>query len=358
VLRPFTYAIGTFIGIGVLILPTLFQQAGLLVATATLCLAALLLGLLTFVVTDLIKITDSNLPKAVETFTERGKPLVRIFLAIFTYGALTAYVLGAGSQMSVFLGGGARYWGALFFMLAALPVIQGHHFSTSVSLYLSLALLLVLAFLIPLNTQAAAQVVPAAGDLATIPFLLSTAIFALFGHFSLYELHHMLKSDKDRYTVFFGAFFLCLLLYLAYALTSSSVGPMGPLSTVSLLFYHTGVPAIIVSLVAVLAFYTSFVTISSTFLKSLSKSIQTGGALAVLFFPPALLYLLIQRYNLMSLTQLVARFCGVGILLFSVLACLAHFRASRKYETTLPGWVSISLGLLFSAVAAFNIFPI
>jgi len=365
VLLPFAFAIATFIGMGVLLLPLLFQQTGLILGTGVLCLAALLMALLAFIVLDLIKLAKKDLPSSIEAFLTKGlQPLVRISLAVFTYGALVAYVIGAGEQLSALLGGGAQYWGTLFFVLAALLVIRKGKLSASVSMYLTLALLVVLAILIPANLLVASYPVPALTGWTSVPFLLSISIFALFGHFAMYELYHLLPRDRDRYSAFFGAFFLSFLLYVAYALSAASVGPMGPLSTVSLLFYHGPVLRVVMSLVAVLAFYTSFVSVSNSFIHPITQVAKSenhaGAALALLFFPAAFLYVLVHTYQLMTLTELVARFCGVGILLFAVLACLAHFRAARKFpaQTRTPGWLSIALAFIFSAITAFNIFPL
>ena len=135
---------------------------------------------------------------------------------------------------------------------------------------------------------------------------------------------------------------------------------MSDLSTVSLLFYHSGIPAFIISFVAILAFYTSFVNISESFINPLKKQLPSGGVLSFLFFPTAILYILIRQYHIMNLSQLVARFCGVGILGFAVMACVAHFRASKKFpkKVTTPAWLSLSLAVIFMTIAAFNILPL
>ncbi|MBR9681599.1 MAG: hypothetical protein GOV00_02240, partial [Candidatus Altiarchaeota archaeon] len=89
-----------------------------------------------------------------------------------------------------------------------------------------------------------------------------------------------------------------------------------------------------------------------------ATGINSGSALSLLFFPTAVLYILIRQYGIMSLMELVARFCGVGILIFSVMACVAHFRMAKKTKTTLPGWLSAVLAFIFAGIAAFNILPL
>ncbi|MBR9681534.1 MAG: hypothetical protein GOV00_01910, partial [Candidatus Altiarchaeota archaeon] len=268
-LKPFTYAIGTFIGIGVLVLPFLFQEVGVILATFGLLAAAFLLLLLGFIVFDLVGKTKKDLPSSVEEFLTWSKPLVRVSLAVFTYGALVAYVMGAGQQLFALFGGQIQYWGTLFFVLAAWPVIQNSHIFDRVAIYLSLALLFVIALLVPFNMAALNVSVPAFGSWAAFPFLLSVSIFALFGHPSIYEITKMRKKESEARYNFFGAFFVALLVYLAYAITSVSVGPMSDLSTVSLLFYHSSGIGYVISLVAILAFYTSFVNISEAFMNSI-----------------------------------------------------------------------------------------
>lgn len=359
--QPFTYAVGTFIGIGVLILPMLFQQAGIILGTAGLLFSALLLLFLAFIVMDLIRLAKKDLPGSVEQYLGWGRPLVRISLAVFTYGALVAYVVGAGSQMAALAGGmGAQYWGALFFVLAAIPVLQDSRTFGKLAVYLSVVLLLTLALLIPMNISASAFSPPAFGSWTVVPFLLSVSIFSLFGHTSIHRISRMCGKEQEMKAKFFGAFFLSLIIYLFYTTTSSSVGPMGDLSTVSLLFYYGPFIRTLITLVAVLAFYTSFVNISLDFVKPLeaSRRMQSGAALSLLFFPTAVLYVLVHQFGIMTLAELVARFCGVGIVIFAMTACVAHSRASRKHKTAIPGWLSAVLAFVFVAVAAFNILPV
>lgn len=351
------YMVSSLFGIGVLLLPHLVQQVGVGYFIALLTLVAVPMNLAAYVVLELIQITGDDIEGSIRTFLGEWGKLATASLGVFTYAALAAYVLAAGDQLSAWLGGPANYWSALFFVLAALPAIGGITLAATTSTYLSMFLVAVLLFVVPINLKFDSLVLPAYGSLAQAPLLLVLAAFALAGHFSIYQVHRFVREERSNLVVFFSAFAFAFLSYLAFGITTAAVSPdLAQLSTATLAAIYPPFYALLVSAVAVLAFYTSFVTVAHSFIKMFDEFVSRQALYAVLLFPIALLYVAVRSYGLLSLTSLVGKVGGSSLLLFLALACAAHYRASQKWKTKFPRDASAALGAFFALLALTGLF--
>lgn len=351
------YMVSSLFGIGVLLLPHLVQQVGVGYFIALLTLVAIPMNLAAYVVLELIQITGDDVEGSIRSFLGKWGKLATASLGVFTYAALTAYVLAAGDQLSAWLGGPANYWSSLFFVLAALPAIGGITLAATTSTYLSMFLVAVLMFVIPINLKFDTLALPVYGNLEQAPLLLVLGAFALAGHFSIYQVHRFVRDERSNLVVFFASFAFAYLSYLAFGVTTAAVSPaLSELSTATLARIYPPFYALLVSAVAVLAFYTSFVTVAHSFIKMFDEFVSRQALYAVLLFPIALLYVMVRNYGLLTLTTLVGKLGGVSLLLFLALACAAHYRASLKWKTRFPRKASLALGSFFAFLALIGLF--
>ncbi len=351
------YMISYLFGVGLLLLPELVQQIGIGYFLIGMTGVAITLNLAAYVILELIEITGEDVENSVKAFLGKAGNLIPALLGVFTYSALTAYVVAAGDQLSAWLGGDPRYWSALFFILAAIPVVKGLTAAANLSMYLSFFLISVLLFIIPINLKYDYIVPPIYGNVSAIPLFLTLAVFALAGHLAVREVYNFVRDEKKSLQIFFWSFAFAFLTYLAFGITTSAVAPnISGLSTATLVKIYPPFYSLLISVVAVLAFYTSFVAISHSFIKSFEKYTSKKSIYSLLLFPIAILYMMIRDFNLFSLTTLVGRVGGVSFLIFLSLACFAHFKASKKWKVKLSPYLTLPLSVIFGLTALIGLF--
>lgn len=351
------YMVSSLFGIGVLLLPQLIQQIGIGYFIILLTAVAVVMNLAAYVILELIQITGEDVEGSVKAFLGKYGKLSTAALGVFAYSALTAYVLAAGNQLSAWLGGLPNYWSSLFFVLAAIPAVGGLTLAAATSTYLSLFLVAVLLFVIPINLKFDSLIPPFYGNLSAAPLFIMLAAFALAGHFSIYEVHRLVRDEKSNIVVFFASFAFTYLAYIAFGITTSAVSPvLAQLSTVTLAQIYPPFYALLVSVVAVLAFYTSFVVVAHSFIKTFESYVSRKSLYAILLMPIAVLYLFVRYYGILSLTTLVGKLGGVSLLLFLALACFSHYNAGKKFRMKFPRSASLGLGILMSLFAVIGAF--
>ncbi len=340
---------GITVGLGMLLLPYIFQRAGVVLSTAVLALVAVLLVPVAFIINDLIRITGKDINGAVAVLYGRYYPLLS--LTLFTYGALTAYTIAAGDQLFAWLGGDPRYWSTAFFLMATFPFAFNYSLSRKIQLYFTSALFFLLIMLLPQSISHASVPVPAIGSLRYVPLLLAVGVFSLFGHSAIKSLRDRL-GEKQALQLFFVGYLVAFVFYVVYGMTSASaVENIALISTASLLSVYTPAMQFLLSLIAVLAFYTSFYSISREWLGYTRRFLKGSGQYVFLFFPVALLYLAVRSFHELTVLDLVARVGAFGIFTYISFACIAHYRASRKRATSIPGELSAALAVLFALLS-------
>jgi len=353
-LKHLAEVIGYTVGLGMLLLPFLFQKTGVVIGVAVISFISLLLIPLAFIFADLLRISR-DIDSAISSLTLPWVPYVA--KTLFTYGALTAYIIAAGDQLFAWLGGDPRYWSTIFFVFAIIPLFFPS-LSTDIQFYLTTALFALLFFLIPENALHTSIAVPPILSLRYLPLLASVSLFALFGHYSIGRLRREMDEVKSL-QVFFAGFFLVYIFYVLYPLTASYTLPkMGVISTASLLQIYPPQVDFILSFAAILAFYTSFYSIGRDWLEDCLKITKRNAAYALLFIPVAFLYLLVRRFHLLTVLDLVARIASSGIFLVVISAAVAHYRASKRIKTSIPGKISLLLAFIFAILSISCFLPL
>lgn len=344
------YMISSLFGVGVLLLPSLLQQVGVINFFLGLTSMAFLLLFSAYIVLELIEVANSNVEEAVRTILGKWGIFSTSLHGVFTYSALTAYVLAAGDQLAAWLGGDPHYWSAFFFVLAVIPALGGLNLAALTVTYLSMFLIAMVLFVIPVNLNFASIPVPVSGTFFSFPLFLTIAAFALAGHFSVYELHKLVKDETSNIRIFFAAFGFSFLVYALYSVTAAGVGKMADLSSSTLAQVYPPFYSLLISIVALLAFYTSFVAVSHSFVKMFERKAPKRAIYALMLIPIALLYMAVREYHVFTLINLVGRIGGVSLLWFLALASFAHYKAAKRWKTRIPkplsGFVGVSLFLI------------
>ncbi len=347
------YAVSSMFGIGILVLPYLFQLLGVLPSLVLLTFISLLLNLATYAILELIEISSDDVVASVAQHSGQRELTLALF-GMFVYSALTAYVVASGDQLAAFFGGDPHYWSAVFFALAFLLAIRGLSRISVIATYISLFLVTTVLFMIPVNLNYDSLLIPWSGHLSLSPLFLAVAAFALSVHFTIYDIHRLLRDEKSNIVVLFAAFAFAFLVYAAFGLTTAAVAPLSQLSTVSLVTAYPPFYALLITVIALAAFYTSFISLSNSFISAFRDYIHHRTIYALLMVPVALLYLLVRQLSLLDLVALVGRLGGASLLLFLALAMHAHFRASGQWKLSFPPVLSriLSLAFLVLGVAA------
>jgi amino acid permease len=256
-------AISTTIGAGVLGLPKalyLVGPVGILIGV----LVAFSLLLSAMMLSDLLRGEKKpiQLPALLSRILGDGwKYFVYMTLIFSMYGALSAYLIGFGSQLNAVAGTPELYGGFVLFALCGYLIFRGTRMVERIDLPLAAALVLFLVVLSGVNVTHFAGFHFNSVDTGNLLKFTGTMLFALFGLNVVPEINFLSKGKASR--VYAISTFLCLLLYLGFAFTT--VGVLGPettdLGTLGLALHYGGIYNILISLFTVTALFTSFLGI-------------------------------------------------------------------------------------------------
>ncbi|MBR9679618.1 MAG: hypothetical protein GOU99_01045 [Candidatus Altiarchaeota archaeon] len=347
-LKAIGLVVSNLVGIGLILLPYLFQQSGLFPALLIMSAVAILLNIFSYVLLDLI---DTKGMLANIEAKLKYKQLVPLSLLLVSVGAMASYIFASGQQLFAWLNIDPHYGSALFFVLAALLILWD--FGLSVEMSMNLGLLLMLALLVSMGVSTGLSVCQNCifGTEFNPILLISVSAFALFGHFAMPQVIKLAGSKEAAKQAFFSGFFLAFIFYVLYGTLISTVAIVEPVSTASLALIFPPALAALISLTALLAFYTSFIGIGVStvhLIRDEMKMPKKASVILVLLLP-ALLYISVREYALLSIIELVGKFGGGGVLLFSALVCYAHSKSDT--EKSIPSIVSKTLFFLFLTAA-------
>lgn len=256
-------AVSTTIGAGVLGLPKalyLVGPTGVFIGV----IVAFFLLLSAMMLSDMLQREKKpiQLPALLSKILgEKWKYFVYMTLIFSMYGALSAYLIGFGSQLNALTGTPDLYSGIALFALCGYLVYKGTKVIEKIDLPLAGALVIFLIILSGINItnfSGFSFITPETGNLLTFT---GTMLFALFGLNVLPEINFLSKGKTSR--VYAISTLLCLVLYLGFAFTT--VGVLGPettdLGTRGLALHYGGLYNPLISIFTITALFTSFLGI-------------------------------------------------------------------------------------------------
>ena len=140
------------IGAGVIALPFVVAKAGFLTGVLVIIVLGLLMILVNLYLGEILLRTRirHQISGLAEIYLGKiGKPFMMIFNALSLYGALVAYIIGAGASLHGIFGGNELIFSIIFFILLSIVIFFGINFFAKVEFILNplkIIFLLVLVF--------------------------------------------------------------------------------------------------------------------------------------------------------------------------------------------------------------------
>jgi len=192
---------GTIIGAGIFAIPYVIAKAGLWTGLLIVLIVGGVMLLVNLMLGEVILRTHDHhqLSGLAEKYLgKKGKHLMAMSMLVGVYGALVAYIIGAGESFAVLFGGSPGVWSAIFFLIMSLLLLKGIKVLTKAEGALAIAkALLFLGVIIVLFTQPLKYDGLASFNLGSIMLPFGVVLFAFLGTAAVPEVEEgMHKSRK------------------------------------------------------------------------------------------------------------------------------------------------------------------
>ncbi len=270
-----TTLIGTIVGAGILAIPYVVAQSGFLfglIITIALGLSLLLVNLMAGEMVLRTK-KQHQLTGYAEKYLGRwGKRLMMFSMAFSIYGALTAYLIGEGEALkAIFHWGDPLWYSIIFFMIVFVIIYRGIKAAGKVELILIVLLFVIVVFIGIMSYDNIRIDNLTTVDLTKFFVPYGVILFALMGFPAVPEMQEVLEAEKRKMkkAIIIGSM-IPIILYIFFAFVVIGIiglenfellEPNQQIATVALSIYSSPVLGIFANLIAILAMFTSFLTL-------------------------------------------------------------------------------------------------
>jgi tyrosine-specific transport protein len=270
-----TTLIGTVVGAGILGIPYVVAKAGIIYGALLMLLLGFGYLLINLFVGEIVLRTKTQhqLPGYVGKYLGIwGKRLMTLSVLIGAYGALTAYLIGEGATLySIFQFGTPLMYSLIFFVITVYIIYRGVKATGKAELVLISLLFLIIILIGVFSFQKIEFQHLAYMNLGQILVPYGVILFAFLGLPSIPEMQEELGKDKKlmKKAIIIGSL-TPILLYVVFSVVIigivglsnfEALGPNERIATIALSVYSHPVMGIFANLLAVLAMFTSFLTI-------------------------------------------------------------------------------------------------
>lgn len=355
---------GTTIGAGVLAIPYAVYNAGYWVGILYLAILGIVVTMLNLMLGEIVLRTKKNLPipELIKLYLGRkGYLLALISLFIIIYGALTAYLRAAGDIMNNLIPAASFNWAVVFFAISAYFIIKGLKFVSKwevvfvIGMFLIVATLWMKAIVAQSIDWTQFRLEPFSSFGNTIqPY--GIILFSYFGVIAIPQMKAIFS--KQNYNQLESAIKISnlIIIFIYSVFVSLLIGVTGqnidPLAIVSLGNALGGQALLIISIFALLAIITTFISMGLAMIESYTNFTKIKRNIAVILtvFPPISLLLL----DWAQFNTLIQYAGGVGASILAILIVLTFWRSkvvgelAPAYSLGHLKWVGISMIVLFS----------
>ncbi len=364
-----TTLIGTIVGAGILGIPYVIAKAGFLYGLILLVLIGGAFIFLNLFTGEIVLRTKSQhqLPGYAGKYLGAwGKRLMTFSLVFIVYGALTAYLIGEGQVLKAIFGGGNPLLYTLaFFLITAYIIRRGVKATGKAELFL-IAILVVVIILIGVFSFNNIDAHNLKGwDISMLFIPYGVILFSFMGSPAVPEMQEELGKDKKKLkkAIIIGSV-IPIALYIIFTIVIVGIigleqfellSPNERIATVALSVFSHRILGIFANILAVLAMFTSFLTLGTAMVESYSfdYGIPRGISFLLTLSPPLLI-------ALFDLTTFIAALGVTGAVaggLEGILIILSYWKAKRlgdrKPEYTLSN--HFILGTILIAMFLFGI---
>ncbi len=372
-----TLLMGTTIGAGILGIPYAVAKAGVLYGFVLIVILGLAFLFLNLFLGEIVLRTKEQhqLPGYAEKYLGRwGKRIMAFSMFIGLYGALTAYLIGEGTALQALFKFGTPFWYILlFFVIVSGIIYLGIKATGNAELILISLLFLVVAIIAIFSYTHLQPDNFTSFNLAYAFLPYGVILFAYIGLPAIPELREELEQKLHRMknAIIIGSL-LPIFLYVVF--TFFIVGIVGTeqfellqpnerIATVALSIYSIPILGIFANILAVLAMFTSFLTIGLALVEIYQY--DYGLRRRTAFFLAVSLPLFIALLNLTTFIEVLgitgAIAGGLGGMLIVLMYWKAKGLGDRTPEYSLPrlpllGWLLITFFALGIAYQLWLVF--
>ncbi len=357
---------GMIIGAGVLGIPYVVAQTGLIPGLFYIIVLGLIMMFLNLMVGEIAIRTNEELqlPGFAGKYLGKWAKILMSFIIIFSgYGVLLAYIIGEGEVLSALFGGPADYWSVLFWFFGSLMIWLGLQTIKKVQKYLSSIVIFIIIglslFLFKkFNFETLTYFNPAN---IFLPF--GVVLFALHATPAIVEAHALLPGSQKHFkkAIIIGSL-IPMVVYMVFVL--AAVGFNGQsiteVATVGLSRQFGPFFAFIVNIFAAIAMGTCFMGFGTALKQTLVWDHKINNYLAdiAVIFIPILIFALGAR-SFIGVLEIVG---GLFVSVESILLVLIYAAAKKKGD--LPAdryglkyyWVLIvPVFIIFSITAVYSV---
>jgi len=349
-----TTLIGTIVGAGILGIPYAIAKVGFFwgfIIIVTLGLCFILINLFAGEMILRTKKQHQLTGYAQKYLGKWGKIVMTLVMLMSLYGALIAYLIGEGSTLYAIFGfGSPLIYTLIFFAITSYIIFSGIKATGKTELVL-ISLLIIIVFVIGVFSYRSMDFSRLLTSNIT-NFLLPYGIvlFAYMALPAIPELQEVIGKEKKllKKAIIWGSV-IPIIIYLFFA--AVVVGAVGlenfelldtnqRIATIALSIYSNKILGVFANILAVLAMFTSYLTIgiALTEMYEYDYKLNRKLALSLTFFIP----LIVVLFNLTSFLTVLAITGAIAGGLEAVMVMLMYWRAKklgdRKPEYTMPNF--------------------
>ena len=360
---------GMTIGAGILGIPYVVAQVGLIAGLLYILGLGIVMLFLNLMIGEIAVRTKENLQLpgyAGKYLGAWAKSLLTFTIILSSIGALLAYVVGEGRIWSALLGGDPAVWSVIFWTLGSVVVWRGLQTAKKVEKIFSF---LVIAIIAGLSFYLLPHFQPATWSYFNpvqifLPY--GVILFALHASPSIAEVHALLPGSQRHFrkALVVGTL-IPIVLYMFFA--AAVVGVMGrdttEVATIGLGEKFGPVVLVLANLFAAFAMGTGFVGLGIAFKQTLTWDYKINNILATLLVVIAPISLFVV--GIRSFVAILDVAGGLFIGIEAVLMVMIYWRAKKvgdldasRYKLDWAWLMMVPVLLVFTAATIFSIFKL
>lgn len=358
--------LGAIVGAGILGIPYVVAQSGLLlgfIITVVLGLSLLLVNLMAGEIVLRTKKQHQLTGYAEKYLGPWGKRLMMFSMVFSIYGALTAYLIGLGETVrAIFHWGSPLLYTIICFAIAFFIIYRGVKATGTVD-FILMSLLIIIIISIALFSFSNIKL----DNLTTLnvakffaPY--GVILFALMGVPAVPEVQEVIEGEREKMKkILIIGSLIPIFLYLIFAVVV--VGVIGlenfeileanqRIATVALSIYSSPILGVFANFIAMLAMFTSFLTLGTAMIEMYEYDylFPRSSALLLTFTVPLLiaLFSLSTFISVIALTGAIAGGLQIILVIFTFWKARSHGDRAPEYSLGQYKFLGSLLILLFS----------
>ncbi|MDP3733599.1 MAG: aromatic amino acid transport family protein [Nanoarchaeota archaeon] len=361
--------IGTIVGAGVLGIPYVVSQAGFLYGFLLMLVLGVAFMIIHLFMGEIVLRTKKQYQLtgyAEKYLGKKGKVIMTLSMLLSTYGALTAYLIGEGATLQTVIGfGNPLIYTFIFFIISLIIIYKGMKTAGNTELIL-VGLLLLSVMLMGIFSMDEISLANLGGFTPANFFLpYGVILFAYMALPAIPEVQEVLGKNKNKMKkAIIAASIIPIFLYILFALVVvgivgkanfSLLEPSQQIATIALSIYSLPILGLCANILAILAMFTSFLTLGIALIELYEYDYGLKRSLAfVLTFSIPLAIVLLKLTSFIAVLAVTGAFAGG---LEGILVVLMYWKAKlagdRKPEYQLGQFRVI--GMLLILIFAFGI---